>query len=93
MIRIDSIWSFDNGINGIVDFTVIAAPDGGGPEKSINVRAVETRKRGITIVAEQKLSSFIREFTDSDEETLNWLKRLLSWHLDSQRSPAFVTVY
>lgn len=88
MIYIDTIWTNDNGYHGMVDFTVIASSSQDQVERRLPARALEGFDRTIKFVNEDKLSEFVSKHSDDPDETLEWLRRMLAWHLAFHSSPA-----
>jgi hypothetical protein len=90
MIFIESIWSYDNGYHGILDFTVTAPSGGNSNESKLSLRAVERFDGSISFIHEYKLNDFVRVHSDDPLETFEWLRRVLAWHLAFHRIPALV---
>lgn len=88
MIYVDTIWTNDNGLHGIVDFTVVASSSLDKVERRLPVRALEGFDKTIKFVNEDRLSDFIEKHSDDPDETIEWLRRMLSWHLAFHRSPS-----
>jgi len=91
MILLESIWSYDNGYHGILDFTV-AAPSGGNMNESkLSLRAIEGFDRSLNFVREDELNEFVDRYSDDPDETIEWLRRVLAWHLAFHRMPVFLS--
>jgi hypothetical protein len=88
MIYVDTIWTNDNGLHGIVDFTVVASGKQDKVERRLPVRALEGFDHSIKFVNEDRLNEFVEKHSDDPDETIEWLRRMLAWHLAFHRSPA-----
>ncbi len=87
MIYVDTIWTNNNGFHGIVDFTVVASGSNDKADRKLPMRALETFDNTIKFMNEDKLNQFIEKHSDDPEETLDWLRRMLSWYLAFHRMP------
>jgi len=88
VISLENVWSFENGYRGILDFSVVAGCAEESPGNRISARAVEGADGEINILHEDRLLSFLSAYSDNASETLEWLRRMLGWHLDYFRAPA-----